>query len=97
MTSPVGQMLDSLDGEDLARLAQRLRPLLDGPADGDRLYTAHQAAVYLRCPVQRIYERRRDGKLKCERDGRRLLFRRAELDRHLAAGADRDRDGSMTT
>jgi hypothetical protein len=91
MGSPLGQMLATLDDEDLARLAQRLRPMLDGPADGDRLYTAHQAAVYLRCDVQRIYELRRTGKLVPELDGRRLLFRRHVLDSHIAV-----RDGSMS-
>lgn len=88
MTTPTGQLLHGLDEEDVAALAKRIGRHLERPADGDRLYTAHEAALYLRCDVQRIYDLRRLGKIDVERDGRRLLVRRRELDRHLVDSRD---------
>lgn len=41
------------------------------------------AALYLRCSPQRIYDLRHAGALTPHRDGRRLLFNRADLDRYL--------------
>jgi excisionase family DNA binding protein len=39
-----------------------------------------QAAEYLSCPVSRIYDLVSLGSLTAHRDGRGLLFRRADLD-----------------
>jgi excisionase family DNA binding protein len=42
-----------------------------------------EAAAYLACPRSRIYELVSRNRLPFRRDGRRLLFRRAELDAYL--------------
>lgn len=41
------------------------------------------AAVYLACSAKRIYDLVALGRLRCARDGRRLLFRREWLDAAL--------------
>jgi excisionase family DNA binding protein len=61
----------------LERQAQDGSPWLD--ADG--------AARYLSTSRERIYDLVQLRKLTTHRDGRRLLFRRAELDRYLKAAA----------
>ena len=43
------------------------------------------AAEYLAAPVSRIHDPVQLGKLTPRRDGRRLLFRAADLDRYLEA------------
>jgi excisionase family DNA binding protein len=42
--------------------------------------TASEAASYLACPISRIRKLSMTGELPCHRDGRRVLFRRDELD-----------------
>lgn len=42
-----------------------------------------EAADYLACPVSRIRDLKDQGKLRHYRDGRRLLFRREDLDAAL--------------
>lgn len=42
-----------------------------------------EAAEYLACPVSRIRDLKEQGKLRHYRDGRRLLFRREDLDAAL--------------
>jgi excisionase family DNA binding protein len=42
-----------------------------------------EAAEYLACPVSRIRDLKDQGRLKHYRDGRRLLFRREDLDAAL--------------
>lgn len=49
-------------------------------------FNVASAAAYLDCPKSRIHDLVRLGKLKPHRDGRRLLFRRANLDAILDAG-----------
>lgn len=89
MTTPTGVLLDGMDGEDLDRLASRLRSRLGSRAvDPGRLYTAKEAALELRCPAQRIYDLARSGQLEVRRDGRRILVTRAELDRRLSESDD---------
>lgn len=48
-----------------------------------------QAAEHLACKPQRIYDLVSQGRLDCHRDGRRLLFRRSDLDAYLARTASR--------
>jgi excisionase family DNA binding protein len=48
-----------------------------------------QAAEHLACKPQRIYDLVSQGRLGCHRDGRRLLFRRPDLDAYLARTASR--------
>src|SRR4051812_20177195 len=48
-----------------------------------------EAAEYLRCSKQAIYDRVNQGALHPGRDGRRLLFRRERLDEYLeSSGTD---------
>ena len=48
-----------------------------------------EAAEHLACKPQRIYDLVSQGRLDCHRDGRRLLFRRSDLDAYLARTASR--------
>ena len=45
--------------------------------------TVAEAAEYLRCKPQRIYDLRSSGRLPRHGDGSRVLIRRADLDAHL--------------
>lgn len=45
--------------------------------------TTKQAAVYLACPVSRVYDLVSSGDLVPYRDGRRLKFTMAQLDQYL--------------
>jgi excisionase family DNA binding protein len=51
--------------------------------------TVAEAAAYLRCSRQRIYDLRSSGRLTSYADGSRALVRRSELDRHVRAGVSR--------
>jgi excisionase family DNA binding protein len=48
--------------------------------------TAEEAADYLRCPLSRIRKLTMTGDLACERDGRRVLYRREDLDTFVRSG-----------
>jgi excisionase family DNA binding protein len=70
-------------------IADRVADIIEQRARAaDEWYSVIDAAAYLRCSKQRIYDLRHDGRLRAHRDGRRLLFRREELDAYLA-GPDR--------
>lgn len=56
------------------QLPNRPEPYLD--VDG--------AAEYLACPKSRIYDLRASGRLRTFEDGRRLIFRREDLDAVLS-------------
>ncbi len=80
-------LLAELDDRSLAELADRLAPFL-----GERLRSsgaaspwlnAQDAARYLACSRGRLYDLVQVGKLSPSRDGRRLLFRRSDLDAYL--------------
>jgi hypothetical protein len=47
------------------------------------LYVAQAAADYLSWPVKRVYERSAAQELPSHKDGGRLMFNTAELDRHV--------------
>ncbi len=49
--------------------------------------TAAEAAEYLRCAKQAVYDRVNQGALEPRRDGRRLLFHRGDLDAYLGGEA----------
>ncbi len=57
----------------------------------DQWLDAARAAEYLACPKSRIYDLIQLGKLEAHRDGRRVLFRRSELDRYIESGAQAPR------
>lgn len=48
--------------------------------------SAPEAASYLRCPVSRVRKLTMTGDLPHEKDGRRVLYHRAELDAFVRAG-----------
>lgn len=76
-------------------IAQRAAALvLDQLGDGrsDRPLNVDEAAEFLRCRPQRIYDLVSEGRLAVPlRDGKRLLFTRDELERYLRAGASDQR------
>lgn len=76
-------------------IAQRAAELvLERVADvrPDRPLNVDEAADFLRCGRQRIYDLVSEGRLDVPlRDGKRLLFTRDELERYLRAGASDQR------
>ena len=58
--------------------------LTDLTTTGSPYFTPDEAAAYLRCGRQRVYDLVHDGRLHPRRDGRRLLFHRDDLDAYLA-------------
>jgi hypothetical protein len=85
MTALGSALLDALDDDALdalaAKLAPRLAHISSEPAP--TWLTARQAATHIAAPVGRIHDLVQLGKLKPRRDGRRLLFRPAELDAYI--------------
>jgi excisionase family DNA binding protein len=65
------------------RLAPRLAQRLGQPNSTSPWLNADDAAGYLACSRDRLYDLVQVGKLKPSRDGRRLLFRSGELDAYL--------------
>jgi hypothetical protein len=68
--------------EAIARRAAQL--VLDqlGTRDSSPWLTRRQAAAYLGLPVSRL---EKDRRIPCHRDRGRVLYHRAELDRHFRA------------
>jgi excisionase family DNA binding protein len=73
---------------DLAQLAAQLAPLVAARIDANASpwLTAAEAAAYLRCPISRVRRLTMTGDLPTHRDGRRVLYRRDELDAFVASG-----------
>lgn len=63
------------------RVAERLAEVVVSPAEP--YLDVEQAAEYLACDKDRIYDLKALGRLRHVRDGRRLLFRREWLDAAL--------------
>jgi len=88
MSAIVDALLAELDDQALDALAELLAPRL-----ADRLaqrtapawLDAAGAAEYLAASRERIYDLVQLEKLRPERDGRRLLFRRDDLDAYLGS------------
>jgi excisionase family DNA binding protein len=86
-TGPAGGLTFTIEltPEQLDALAKRVAPLLElSPPDDGYLNTA-DAARYLACPTSRVHDLVQLGKVHPLRDGRRLLFRRSDLDACLEA------------
>jgi excisionase family DNA binding protein len=87
MSALARALLAELEDDALEALADRLVPLLSArlkTAQSDSPWlNAEDAARYLACARGRLYDLVQLGKLEPCRDGRRLLFRRADLDRYL--------------
>ena len=72
----------ALSDEDVERVAQRV-VALSSDAPPDPWLDVDEAADYLRCSRQRIYDLASMGRLSVGKDGRRSLFRRSTLDAYL--------------
>jgi excisionase family DNA binding protein len=76
------ELLVTLTDEQVELIARRAAELLPAPAPQSWLDTAG-AAAHLACTRDRIHDLVALSKLEPRRDGRRLLFRRADLDAYL--------------
>lgn len=87
MTTLAQALLAELDAATLDELADRLAPRLvtrlAQRTDIPTWLDTKAAAAYLSCSPGRIHDLVQLGKLQPSRDGRRLLFRRADLDAYL--------------
>jgi excisionase family DNA binding protein len=96
----VTALVEEAEDAALRALAERLAPFLqtsDGEDGGDRWLTVQSAAAYLDCKPRRLYEFTRRDEIPFERDGRRLLFLRSELDAWVRnGGAKRIAPGPLT-
>ena len=73
----------TLTDAQLADLAEHVAALLP-PNDRREWFTVEEAADYLRCSRQRVYDLRSCGRLPKTGDGSRVLVRRADLAAYLA-------------
>jgi len=73
----------ALSDEDVERIAQRVVALSSDAPPADPWLDVDEAADYLRCSRQRIYDLASMGRLTVGKDGRRSLFRRSTLDAYL--------------
>lgn len=80
------ELLDLIADRVADRLADRLEP-----TSAEGYLTAEQAAEYLAAPIGRVRYLTRTGELRCYRDGRRVLYRRRDLDAVLATDDPEDR------
>lgn len=73
----------------VATLLERLSAsgLGSSPDEGEAYWTAEQAAAYIAADKQRIYDLRSQGRLRCVKDGARVLTRRSWLDAYLDGGS----------
>jgi excisionase family DNA binding protein len=80
-------VLESLDERSLDILAEKLAPLLAARLgtreQASPWLNAEDAARYLACSRDRLYDLVQVEKLQPSRDGRRLLFNRTHLDAYL--------------
>jgi len=84
------ELVDQLADE----VAVRARAILDENGGGDRWLTLKSAAEYLDCSPRRLYEFVRRDSIPHERDGRRILFLRSELDAWVRRGGAKTLAGS---
>lgn len=89
MAELVGEV--RLSDEELERVARRVAEIVRADLDVEAATVAAspflsvpEAAEYLRCRPQRIYDLLSQGRLSRFKDGSRALVSRAELDAHLA-------------
>jgi excisionase family DNA binding protein len=72
------------DPEARERAANLLAEYLPQPPSTSPYLGVDEAADYLRCSRQRVYDLVHAGRLVPRRDGRRLLFHRDDLDAYLS-------------
>ena len=56
------------------------------PLSASPWMTASEAADYLRCPISRVRKLTSTGELPHEKDGRRVLYHRDQLDTYIRNG-----------
>ena len=84
MSEPLALTLPPEALEELVeRVAERVLEQLGQANGGSPWLTRREAADYLRLPLSRL---EKDRTLPCHRDGRRVLYHRAELDEYLSRG-----------
>jgi excisionase family DNA binding protein len=83
MSALVDALLAELDDAALDQLAARLAPRLAAAPRVEPWLTVNQAAAYLGCNRQRIYNLVSQRRLRHSKDGSRTLFRRQWLDQYL--------------
>ncbi len=88
MSSIASAILRELSSDDLAALADRLRPFLTptGPIADKWIRGGDAIAAYLDCPKSRVYALSSAGRIKVERDGSALIARTSDLDAWLRGG-----------
>ncbi len=81
----------TLPAELIDAIASRVVELLEARGltaePASPFFDVEGAADYIAAKPQRIYDLAHDGRLTPRRDGRRLLFRRADLDAYLTGEA----------
>jgi excisionase family DNA binding protein len=83
MTVPIPQTIVDAIAERAAALV--LEELEHSVASASPFLTAPEAAQYLRCEPQRIYELRSSGRLRGFKEGGRVLFAREDVERLVVA------------
>ena len=76
---PLAELLEQFKQDVASEVAELLTEQLHAP-NGRTYYTAEEAAEYLRCKVERIYNLVSDERLPRRKEGGRLLFKREDLD-----------------
>lgn len=65
------------------RVAERVAATM--PTPRDPYMNVDEAAEYIACGKKRIYELKERGAVACYQDGKRLLFRREDLDAYVTS------------
>ncbi len=76
-----------LDPEDIAAIAASVAASINSTNGASSPWmNAQEAATYLRCPISRVRKLTSTGELPHERDGRRVLYHRHQLDDFIRRG-----------
>ena len=82
----------TLPDEALLVLAERLGELIQAAPRSEEWIGVDHAAAHLGCGRNRIYYLVGHNRIPHHKEGRRVMFRRSELDHWLASGEARDDD-----
>lgn len=80
------QELADLRDTELRLLLSASQPTPQDAPSASPWLSATEAAEYLRCALSRVRKLTSTGDLPCERDGRRVLYHRDQLDEYIRAG-----------
>jgi excisionase family DNA binding protein len=76
--------LARLHPDDIDAIAERLVEFAS--RESSPWMSAEEAAIYLRCPLSRIRKLTMTDELPHEKDGRRVLYHRNDLDEYIRSG-----------